>query len=318
MNAVVLPEDGSGYSCTEEKSIPYTITAGDYVELSDHKIKTNAPNSYIDINLEYPVEGSGEWYIYLDDLVCTSYHVLEFKNHVYFVVDPANIPVPEEEEEEETKEDTKEKDDIEDEETEEEEITEVPLGIGMFNATTSRYHMYGGKDSWLVNSGVVDALKSQKIRIVFETAAEYSYDDIKVFFEKEEKIESNINGLKHPASDLRIDDNTITSHVTLDQAGYLLMTIPYADGWTAYVDGKETEIIRADRAFMAFDLPAGEHEIILKYHTPYLVPGLAGAFALIACERISDSLGHLFKRQRHIIVVALDDFYAHGIKDLQL
>ena len=283
MNAVVLPEGGSGYSCTEEKSIPYTITAGDYVELSDHKIKTNAPNSYIDINLEYPVEGSGEWYIYLDDLVCTSYHVLEFKNHVYFVVDPANIPVPEEEEEEETKEDTKKKDDIEDEETEEEEITEVPLGIGMFNATTSRYHMYGGKDSWLVNSGVVDALKSQKIRIVFETAAEYSYDDIKVFFEKEEKIESNINGLKHPASDLRIDDNTITSHVTLDQAGYLLMTIPYADGWTAYVDGKETEIIRADRAFMAFDLPAGEHEIILKYHTPYLVPGLAGAFALIAC-----------------------------------
>ncbi|MBO7425925.1 MAG: YfhO family protein, partial [Clostridiales bacterium] len=163
----------------------------------------------------------------------------------------------------------------------EEEITEYLFGIGHIYASTKTNHMYGGKDNWLINSNIMGS-DCEKLRIVFESPAEYTFEDLSVYFESDSQIASNISGLNRPAKDIKINGNTITSNVSLDQSGYVLITVPYADGWTAYVDGKETEIIRADRAFMAFDLPSGDHEIVLKYHTPYLVPGLTGAFVLIA------------------------------------
>ena len=44
--------------------------------------------------------------------------------------------------------------------------------------------------------------------------------------------------------------------------------------WKAYVDGKETEILRANYAFMGLNLSEGHHEIVLKYHVPYLTEGI--------------------------------------------
>ena len=63
---------------------------------------------------------------------------------------------------------------------------------------------------------------------------------------------------------------------TIDITGnkILCVTVPYEDGWTAYVDGQETEILRANYAFMGLNLSEGHHEIVLKYHVPYLTEGI--------------------------------------------
>ena len=47
------------------------------------------------------------------------------------------------------------------------------------------------------------------------------------------------------------------------------MSIPYDKGWSAYVDGKKTELIPViDHTFMALKLEEGEHDIVLEYSVP--------------------------------------------------
>ncbi len=61
----------------------------------------------------------------------------------------------------------------------------------------------------------------------------------------------------------------------------LATTIPAEDGWTAYVDGEKAEMGTWLDTFLALDLPAGEHEVELRYTPPGLFPGLElGALSL--------------------------------------
>lgn len=61
----------------------------------------------------------------------------------------------------------------------------------------------------------------------------------------------------------------------------LVTTIPAENGWTAYVDGKKTEMGTWLGTFLALELPPGTHEVELRYTAPGLVPGIAlGAVSL--------------------------------------
>ena len=146
-----------------------------------------------------------------------------------------------------------------------------------------------GKDSWLLKSKY-EYEAVDRIKLMFHNAGNYSVEDISVFFEDKEKIESNVLGLKHPDTGLYQDGNTLRTSVNMEEDGYILIMVPYSDGWTATVDGQDAKILRADRAFMAFKLSKGQHDIKLKYHTPYLTIGLTGAslitISLVAVEII--------------------------------
>lgn len=61
--------------------------------------------------------------------------------------------------------------------------------------------------------------------------------------------------------------------VTLGKNEVLFITIPYEKGWTAYVDGKKTEPVRAQSTFMAVPAGEGEHHVKLKFRAP----GFAGS-----------------------------------------
>jgi uncharacterized membrane protein YfhO len=54
----------------------------------------------------------------------------------------------------------------------------------------------------------------------------------------------------------------------------LCFSIPYSKGWTAFVNGKKTELLRANTMYMALPLKAGDYEIVLKYRTPGLTLGI--------------------------------------------
>ncbi len=69
------------------------------------------------------------------------------------------------------------------------------------------------------------------------------------------------------------DDGYIKGSVEIDaeELGYIsdrasmLITVPYDEGWTVFVDGKETEIYKGLNAFLSFYVSSGTHEIELKY-----------------------------------------------------
>ena len=61
----------------------------------------------------------------------------------------------------------------------------------------------------------------------------------------------------------RIDITT-----TSENASFLLLCDTWFPGWSAVVDGKETEILRADYCFRALSLPAGRHEVTMKFSHP--------------------------------------------------
>ncbi|MEE1060385.1 MAG: YfhO family protein [Ruminococcus sp.] len=54
--------------------------------------------------------------------------------------------------------------------------------------------------------------------------------------------------------------------INASEDGLFYTSVPYEDGWTAYVDGVETEITPVGNALVAFKLPRGEHEIELVYY----------------------------------------------------
>lgn len=69
-------------------------------------------------------------------------------------------------------------------------------------------------------------------------------------------------------------DSRISGTAQLDQNGILMMTIPYEDGWRAYVDGKEVEIHRVNYGFSGIYLEKGTHSIRMEYHCPGFAPGV--------------------------------------------
>ena len=68
--------------------------------------------------------------------------------------------------------------------------------------------------------------------------------------------------------------SNIEGTVNASGDGWLMLSIPYENGWTAYVDGKEVDIVRADVAFCAIQISEGEHSVSFRYQTPLIIPGM--------------------------------------------
>lgn len=56
--------------------------------------------------------------------------------------------------------------------------------------------------------------------------------------------------------------------------GLLVLSEVYAEGWNAYVDGERVEVLRTNHALRGVPLPAGEHEVVLRYEPRSLTIGL--------------------------------------------
>lgn len=70
-------------------------------------------------------------------------------------------------------------------------------------------------------------------------------------------------------------DGGFSAQTDFDQSRLMFFAVPYSEGWSAYVDGRPAEILKANIGFMAIRVPAGQCSIRLEYHTPGLGAGLA-------------------------------------------
>lgn len=76
--------------------------------------------------------------------------------------------------------------------------------------------------------------------------------------------------------------DTITGAVSTEKNSLLFLPVLFDDDWHAFIDDKEVEILRADYAFCALQIPAGQHNISLKYKSGSFEIGLVFTFISIA------------------------------------
>ena len=66
-------------------------------------------------------------------------------------------------------------------------------------------------------------------------------------------------------SSFQMTNSGFHAEITLKKDNLVFFSVPYDDGFTAYVNGKETDVIRVDEGLMAVLAPAGENTIDFVY-----------------------------------------------------
>ena len=89
------------------------------------------------------------------------------------------------------------------------------------------------------------------------------------------------NALKELASGssstLNFNKNTVSGTYETDTDSTVLLTVPYTDGWTLYVDGEKQDYKEIGDTFIGIDLTAGSHQIEMKYTTLHRNAGIASS-----------------------------------------
>lgn len=90
-----------------------------------------------------------------------------------------------------------------------------------------------------------------------------------VFEEGYEKISKDV------MTTTNLTGSSMEGTIDVSEDGLFYTSIPYEEGWTAVVDGKEIEITPVGGSLLAFPLLKGSHEIRLYYYPKGFWPGFA-------------------------------------------
>ena len=165
------------------------------------------------------------------------------------------------------------------------------------NYKTEINQYYSGWKDFAINMGYrshgADALE-----ITFQSEGVYSMSELAVVVQPtEEMMRHAVDRLTCTMTDVDLHRNPvsfasseITGTVNAEQDRYLVFSIPYSKGWTAYDNGKKAELQKANLMYLGMPIEAGSHEIRLVYRTPGGTAGilvsLAGVILMIfLCRR---------------------------------
>lgn len=133
---------------------------------------------------------------------------------------------------------------------------------------------YYGRENYLFNLGYSEN-KRNSLTVTFPSKGTFKLDNIELYALPMTKYAERVEKLREePLENITIKDNHISGTVDLSKDKILCLTIPYSAGWTATVDGLQTEIKQGNYMFMALPLKAGHHDIELNYCTPGLKVGI--------------------------------------------
>lgn len=179
-------------------------------------------------------------------------------------------------------------------------------------ANGARADAYFAADAWVYAHGqhtqLLDlgfAQQGQKSAVLmFPAAGDYRLEGLEIWCQPMDRYAAQVDALREEAlTDVTTGPRSLTGRISVSSDKLLVIAIPWLDGWSAYVDGQKTPLYRANTAFMAVELPAGEHEVELRYSLPGLSVGLAlsalGAallLALLAAGRKKTARGTALRR----------------------
>ncbi len=141
-------------------------------------------------------------------------------------------------------------------------------------AMAPSYPWYYGRENYLFCLGCLDEDRNT-VQFQIPASGTFKLDDIELFALPLDNYAEEAEKLRQDQlKNVVLGTNELTGTIDVTGNKILCITVPYENGWTAYVDEKETEILRANYAFMGLNLSEGHHEIVLKYHVPHLTEGI--------------------------------------------
>ncbi len=274
-----LPETTLSF---DDKKADFTLKAGKGCKIKDGKIIVTKENA--EVSIGYKGEPDAEIYLIAENLDFDAYSPLEQ------VSDKKWASLTE-----------YEKNTIRYEDDnwrywKESKEAEVEVSLGSASKTirifTDKYNGYSGRHNFLLNMGYKN-YSAGTMTLTFSTPGEYSFDDLYLVCQPMDSVEERTEKLgSESLQNVEIKTNRITGDIEVSSDKLLVFSIPYSEGFTAYVDGKETKLVKANSMYMGVELTKGKHDIVLTYCTPYLkggiiltIAGLAVFAVIVFCYR---------------------------------
>lgn len=139
------------------------------------------------------------------------------------------------------------------------------------HSVTSNY--YAGIHDFLCNIGFSEE-HGGSYRIIFSRPGIYSIDEIRIVDQLLERLGAWSGARKEKEAAYSIEEDEIMLCAEADEDSLLYLSVPYSEGWSAWIDGEKVPVLKVNHFGMGLYIPKGEHSVRLKYHTPYLRPGL--------------------------------------------
>ena len=144
----------------------------------------------------------------------------------------------------------------------------------MFHYLNPDWLYYYGNHDYLVSLGeATEDVMQIKLAVGSGTM---TFDDINVYaVDMNEEYLPNVQArAQDKFESLTVEDTKVEGNITVDQDKILFFSIPYTEGWSATVNGETVEVEKANVGFMAIPITEGENHVVLKYRTPWLLPGI--------------------------------------------
>lgn len=121
--------------------------------------------------------------------------------------------------------------------------------------------------------------------------------DFKLYYLDMDMFKKTIDRLKQNAFKVdKFSDGNVEGQFYSDKAGYLLLTIPYDDGWKVQVNGSKVNVQKGGNTFIVIPVELGENNIKLQYRTTGVVPGSVISLFAILIIALLDKRRKYWKR----------------------
>lgn len=148
-------------------------------------------------------------------------------------------------------------------------LTFITAGNNLsYNFRSDDYRYKTGQEDYVFNLGYhEEPITSCTVKMNRKDTIQF--DSLKIYSQPMDNMESYTDALKEDIlENVVIDTNRVSGTVNLEEDKLLVLSIPYQNGWTAYVDGEQVNTVRTNYMYIGIPLTAGEHTIELEFAIP--------------------------------------------------
>lgn len=147
----------------------------------------------------------------------------------------------------------------------------IPGDMSKSLVLTSAYH----NGNIGVNLGNVAEDAKKQIVLTFQNPERFELNQMRLLWHDFSEYDKYISELREESlKEIAVSTNKVECRIDLDRRKMICVAVPFSSGWTAYIDGNETDIYRVNDMFMGIEVSEGKHNIVLKYATPGIKMGI--------------------------------------------